>query len=309
MPHKTRRKTVLITSAVLAASLLLSGCSNANEHATNHEALEAVKVHEDGDSFKVELDGEVKAEDVSTRVIKDGDGDKVEEGDILRAEILTVDPESGEPMAGDKPMTQLIPVNKPEGQQADDPIFKVVSNAKVGSIFSVYVPMPEGSGAKDQLMVVEISGKVPTSIEGEAKQLPDGFPKVSENDDGVPQLQDVAGTKKPDTTQVAVRKEGDGRTIEKSDQLLVNYVGVKASDGSTFDSSYDTEVPASFPLDGVIKGWQEGLVGQKEGSQVVLMVPPKEGYGANKGHDLEKETLIFVVDILYSQAAAEPAQP
>lgn len=308
MAHKTRRKTVLITSAVLAASLLLSGCSNANEHATNHEALEAIKVHDEGESFKVELDGEVKAEDISTRVIKEGDGDKVEEGDILRALILTVDPETGEPMGADKPMTQLIPVNKPEGDQADDPIFKIVSNAKIGSIFSVYVPMPEGTGAKDQLMVVEIDGKVPTSIDGDPQELPEGFPQVTDQDEGAPKV-DVTGMKKQDTTHVAVRKEGQGRTIEASDQLLVNYHGVKASDGSTFDSSFGKDAPASFPLDGVIKGWRDGLVGQKEGSQVVLVVPPKEGYGENKGHELEKETLVFVVDILYSQAAAEPAQP
>ena len=308
MPQQQRRKTVLITGAVLAASLLLSGCGNTNEHATNHEALEAVKVHEEGDSFTVELDGDVKAEEISTRVIKDGDGDKVAEGDILRAQILTVDPENGEPLGGDKPLTQLIPVNEPQGEQAEDPIYKVVSNAKIGSIFSVYVPMPEGTGAPDQLMVVEIEGKVPHSVEGESQELPEGFPKVTDQEEGGPQLQ-VDGVKEPKKTQTAVRKEGDGRTIEKSDQLLVNYKGVKASDGSVFDSSFERDLPQSFPLDGVIKGWSEGLVGQKEGSQVVLIVPPKDGYGDSKGHELEKETLIFVVDILYSQAAADPTQP
>ena len=79
-------------------------------------------------------------------------------------------------------------------------------------------------------------------------------------------------------------------------------MGVKWSDGETFDSSYENGAPASFPLDNVIEGWQEGLEGKKEGSRVILSVPVGQAYGTEKDlgedSDYPAGSLLFVVDIL-----------
>ena len=65
-----------------------------------------------------------------------------------------------------------------------------------------------------------------------------------------------------------------------------------------FDNSYDRGAAAGFSLDAVIPGWKEGLAGQKVGSRVLLSIPPEQGYGAAEGHDLQNDTLVFVVDLV-----------
>lgn len=65
-----------------------------------------------------------------------------------------------------------------------------------------------------------------------------------------------------------------------------------------FDNSYDRGEPAGFSLAQVIPGWKNGIAGQKVGSRLLLSIPPDQGYGPSEGHDLQKDTLIFVVDIV-----------
>lgn len=97
--------------------------------------------------------------------------------------------------------------------------------------------------------------------------------------------------------------QGTGPVVAKGDSLVTNYAGVIWKTGKTFDSSWEKGQPVSFPIGtgGVVPGWDKGLVGQKVGSRVLLVLPPKEGYGKTgqpqagiKGTD----TLVFEVDIL-----------
>jgi peptidylprolyl isomerase len=73
---------------------------------------------------------------------------------------------------------------------------------------------------------------------------------------------------------------------------------MKWSSGEILESSWASGQPATFPLNGVIAGWQQGLPGAKVGGSRLLVIPPALGYGPMAGHPLEKETLIFVVDII-----------
>ena len=84
----------------------------------------------------------------------------------------------------------------------------------------------------------------------------------------------------------------------------MQYTGVKWSDGTQFDTSLQEGRGAFETVIGagqVIAGWDEGLVGQTIGSRVLLVIPPEMGYGASEGHELQEETLVFVVDILAAQ--------
>lgn len=95
--------------------------------------------------------------------------------------------------------------------------------------------------------------------------------------------------------------EGDGAQIQPESQVSVQYVGASWSNGVVFDSSWTGAGAVTFPLNGVIKGWQEGLVGIPQGSRVLLIIPPKKAYGENPppGSGIApNETLVFVVDIV-----------
>ncbi|MFT0848411.1 FKBP-type peptidyl-prolyl cis-trans isomerase [Actinomycetaceae bacterium L2_0104] len=116
--------------------------------------------------------------------------------------------------------------------------------------------------------------------------------------DGVPSMQTVEADP-PDTVTVKTLKEGDGEPVASGDFVSVNYAGFLWSDGTQFDSSYESETAANFSLDSVIPGWKYGLEGAKVGDQVLLVVPPEYGYGDTENGPIPAgSTLVFVVDIL-----------
>lgn len=93
---------------------------------------------------------------------------------------------------------------------------------------------------------------------------------------------------------------GTGDEITDPTQTVtVNYVGVACSTGVTFDSSYARGEPVEFPLDGVIPGWTQGLIGMKVGGQRLLGIPSELAYGAaGGGPDIAPdEALWFVVEL------------
>jgi len=88
-----------------------------------------------------------------------------------------------------------------------------------------------------------------------------------------------------------------------TDTVTVNYRG-HLIDGTVFDSSYDRGQPATFPVGGVIKGWQEALQLMKPGAKWQLFVSPELAYGdAGQGKIQPGSLLIFDVELLSITAA------
>jgi FKBP-type peptidyl-prolyl cis-trans isomerase FklB len=111
--------------------------------------------------------------------------------------------------------------------------------------------------------------------------------------------------------QYKMIKEGNGPQPKATDIVTVNYRGTLIN-GTEFDSSYKRGEPATFPLNGVIKGWTEGVQLMKVGSKYQLFIPAQLGYGDRAvGPDITpNSTLIFEVELLGvkpPEAAARPA--
>ncbi len=99
--------------------------------------------------------------------------------------------------------------------------------------------------------------------------------------------------------QYEVLTEGTGKMPKATDTVEVNYRGTTI-DGTEFDSSYKRGESISFPLDGVIAGWTEGVQLMKEGAKYRFFIPSelaygKRGAGGAIGPD---ETLIFDVELI-----------
>lgn len=96
-------------------------------------------------------------------------------------------------------------------------------------------------------------------------------------------------------------EKGKGRAAKTGDTVSMQYVGKNWSNGQEFDASWNRGEPFEFKLgDGmVIAGWDEGIVGMKEGGRRLLVIPPDKGYGANGQPPTipANETLLFVVDL------------
>lgn len=84
----------------------------------------------------------------------------------------------------------------------------------------------------------------------------------------------------PSGLQYQVIKEGNGRRPKATDKVKCHYEGMLV-DGTLFDSSIQRGEPATFPLNGVIKGWTEGLQLMQEGAKYRFFIPYHLGYGEN----------------------------
>ena len=103
----------------------------------------------------------------------------------------------------------------------------------------------------------------------------------------------------PEELDIVDLVEGDGAEATPGATVDVHYLGVDYDSGEEFDSSWSRGQSIRFPLQGLIKGWQDGIPGMKVGGRRQLTIPPELAYGpAGSGHPLGGKTLIFVIDLL-----------
>jgi peptidylprolyl isomerase len=77
------------------------------------------------------------------------------------------------------------------------------------------------------------------------------------------------------------RVPGTGAVVEPNDTVTCHYTGAVAKTGQVFQTSHDFGKPISFPLNGVIAGWTEGVPGMKVGSTRRLLIPAAKAYGSH----------------------------
>ena len=92
---------------------------------------------------------------------------------------------------------------------------------------------------------------------------------------------------------------GTGQTAVVTDDVTVHYTGWLATDGTVFDSSVERGQPATFPLNQVIQGWQEGIPGMKVGGKRRLIIPSDLAYGPGGTSGIPPNSaLVFEVEML-----------
>ncbi len=103
----------------------------------------------------------------------------------------------------------------------------------------------------------------------------------------------------PSGLQYEVIKSGKGAKPALTDTVVTNYKGTLIS-GQEFDSSYKRGTPATFPVNGVIKGWTEALQLMKIGAKWKLYIPSNLAYGPRGAGPLigPNSTLIFEIELL-----------
>src|SRR6476469_11067915 len=113
---------------------------------------------------------------------------------------------------------------------------------------------------------------------------------------------DCPGDAAPAERVIEDLSEGDGQEAGAGDTISAHYVGVAHSTGEEFDASWNRGAPLDFRLGvgQVIQGWDQGIVGMKEGGRRKLVIPAHKAYDDSGAGAVIKpgETLIFVVDLV-----------
>jgi peptidylprolyl isomerase len=287
------------------------------EPAEDDAALDGITVTGGfGETPAIEFASPFGVEATARRVLSEGDGEPVEAGDQVLLDYLALNGRDGADFdnsfeggsATEMPMdpVQVIP-GIPRGLVGVPTGSRVLIAVAPDDGFGPLGGNPEvGIQAEDTLVFVVDVQEPREALERaegtEVEDLPEGLPTVELDDDGVPTVE-VPDEDPPTELVAQLLIEGEGAEVEAGQTITVHYRGVLWRNGEDFDQSWERGEPASFGIGtgAVIPAWDEGLVGQKIGSQVLLVVPPADGYGetGNPAGGIEgDDTLVFVVDIL-----------
>jgi len=312
--------------ALLVVAALAAGCgkdddANAKDTTTTTEApappkdlastdLDDVKVTGAiGETPTVDFPKAFGVSETTSRLIEEGDGEALANGDVVTFDYLFLNGRDGTELDSSydaEPAELVFEDTLMKG------IYDGLKGVKVGSRVLIGIAPADGLGAdetkglleSDTLLFIADIHDVRTPLtraEGQAVDPVDGLPTVELADDGAPTIT-TPDADPPTELVVQPLIEGSGPVVETGQTITVHYTGVIWGSDTVFDSSWEQGSPATFEIGTgkVIPGWDEGLVGQTVGSQILLVVPPAKGYpnGSPDGSIKATDTIVFVVDIL-----------
>lgn len=309
---RARRAAALLC----ALTLTVSACGSSEEKEEATDLRSQVDVTGDfGDAPEVDFTAPLDVTSSTSWTTEKGEGDKVGQASTAVLALTLLDGRTGKKAISTFDEGQT-PLQVSLTEQFLPSLAEALVGARAGSRL-VVASTPEdayGSGGSPQIgikggdpvvMVADVLATDPTDVldgpTGDEVEPPAGSPTLLERD-GVPSGFEVpAGARKPAELQVVPLREGTGDEVEDPDRVTVNYLGAVWKGTKPFDQSYDKE-PTTFSigLGAVIKCWDQGLVGQKEGARVMLVCPPDTAYGNTaQGEDIPaRSTLVFVIDVL-----------
>ncbi|GAB3624815.1 hypothetical protein GCM10027418_29000 [Mariniluteicoccus endophyticus] len=299
------------TSASAAPSASATPTPSAAAPVTPSNNLDAIKV--DGEKLKepkVEIPAPWAVDETRSKVLIPGDGPTVPENGTVEVHYYGVNGRTGQKFddsfsrgqAIAFPLDQVVPGFK-----------KGLAGQKVGSRVLVAMPGKDGydpSGGSPQagiqvgdslVFVVDIVGTQLDRATGDPVPPKSGLPEVTEDPQGNPVVK-IAGEKPAQlVTQPVIA--GRGKPVQAADAITVRYMTL-GWDGRIIESTYGKD-PQTGQLDKLVPAWKEALVNQPVGSRVLIVSPPDKAYPqGNANPKIEPgETLVFVVDVLFTQAA------
>lgn len=267
-----------------------------------------------GQAPEVTVDTPLQVEVTQREVIIEGDGPTVGEGGLASLHLQVVSGKTGEQAIGTfaqgKPLT---------GAMNEGEIFPAVLDGVVGMPVGSRIAVastPEDAfgeaGAQQYgitaeetvVFVIDIMSVPLDGPEGTEVEPPADAPTIVTDERGDIERVDFEGAaaKPSGELQVIPLVEGEGNPIEAGDSVLMDYVGQVYGSDKPFNNTYPSSpVPFTIGAGQLIEGWDVGLEGVKEGSRVMLVIPPDLGYGkaGNPSIDVSgTDTLVFVVDVL-----------
>lgn len=184
---------------------------------------------------------------------------------------------------------------------------------QAGSRVLVAIPGKDGydpQGRPPQILpgdtlvfVIDIVATVLEGPEGEVVKPKDGLPTVTD-DKGAPKITMPKG-KPPTELTIQPLVKGKGAKVAETDTVFLHYRGALWDGGKVVDDNFGKDPETTALDDTLIPGFTKGIIGQTVGSRMLLVIPPDQAYPeGNETPAVPKgATLVYVVDILFAQAA------
>lgn len=324
-PVRTARRAVAATLGLTMAVLPLAGCSqgdatpepSASASVPRHDPSASTSPEEDVASLEsITVVGELGSRptievtnqpfvvsSTVAKVVDVGTGGAIPAGSLAVVEATYFYADGTD--AGDQSSTWAVPGEDEDANvelilaaSADTPesVTKALLQTRVGGrlIFASRV-------AKASYIVIwDITGVItPADMSAGAVVEPaDGLPEISYDESGTPSVGVAADFVEPTDLVVQPLIQGTGDVVTDGQSALVRYTGWLL-DGGVVDSNWTQDTGTLLPLADQIEGVRDGLIGQRVGSRVLLVVPAEQAYGsAGTGTIPPDSTLIFVMDIL-----------
>ena len=288
MRRVSRRPAAVVLALVVAVSA--AGCAEPTGNAAPANTQVAVSGLL-GEPPVVTFDQPLTIPETRSEVLVPGTGEALVEGQPVLLNMYGVDGRDGS-------VIQSTFVDAPAAHRLTaESLGSEVVDALVGQRVGARVLFLEEA---DDVPVVLVIDVLPSRATGEAVAPVEGLPVVTLDADGVPSVEVPAGTAPPGDLIVQPLVRGAGVQIEAGQVITVRFTGVAWSTGEVVDSNW---APGSLPastmvgIGQIIEGWEQGLLEQSVGSQVLLVVPPSLAY-AGTAKPFADETLVYVVDIL-----------
>jgi peptidylprolyl isomerase len=313
------RRLLAITVVPLLACLVLAGCGSSkpsSSAASNPNANASVTVAGTfGNTPVVKIPKSDANNKLTVKTVIQGTGAALTRSDVLAANFVVYTWDGTSSALKQNTFSAnpaLLPSSLLPGLES------ALIGQRLGSRVLAVIPPQEGFGAAGNaqagikgtttlVFVIDMIKAYPTTVSAAGAQQSDGggsLPTVSAKAGNAPTVT-IPLNKPPSTLVTRTLIKGSGPKIVKGEYVIVQYTGYLWRTKQVFDSSWKAGSPYGFILDSpaqpLIPGWNLGLTGQTVGSRIMLVIPPKEGYGsagASQAGITGTDTLVFVVDII-----------
>ncbi len=298
LSRQVRRSFRVISALVVGA--LLFGCADEPEVLTGVDVVEVSG--EFGASPELTYSTPLDVPESESQVVWAGDGPTVAVGDTVLLDIYAQN-------ALDGSQIKSTFFDLPE-------IFEVTPEALGENLYEAVLGQQAGArllllddGGED-FPIVLVLDVLAGRAAGEPREAEEGFPTVKLADTGEPRVKIPKALRKtsPDELMVRALVRGSGRQVKEGQTVIVQYKAVSWSDGKVIDSTWE-ELRTPFTTivgdSGPIPAWDEALIEQSVGSQILMVAPPELAYEGSS-QAWADDAIVFVIDILYAGTLAAP---
>lgn len=319
--RKTRAAAAALAVAAVLAGGALSGCSSSstatvsgcNTPPAGDSSTSITVSGAFGKAVKIDRVGHAPTSVFQRTVAKAGTGPAVKKNATATIHFAFFDKSGTALEQSDQSFSQGVSI---ASGQAESKLWNSIACTKTGSRLVLTGPMsdfvpssslPTTITVNDKVIwVVDVAPTASASVSPAPSAAASDLPSVTDQN-GVPTIGDLSGDQ-PTETRAAVLKAGSGAKVKAASTISVRYVGKQWSNNTVFDSTWKdgdaSPSPVSFQMSQVITGFQRGLIGQRVGSRVVIVMSADDAYGAPSSDGATTTSggapagaLVFVVDI------------